>query len=64
VSEKNGVAEEEFNPVDCCDECLARTGDAEYCSEVCGIECRDLYDVDSEFWGEEWSEEEEEDEWW
>ena len=62
VSEENGVAEEEFNPVDCCDECLASTGDVEYCSELCDAECRDFYDVDEEFWGE--YEEEDEDEWW
>jgi hypothetical protein len=54
--------EEEFNAVDCCDECLAKTGNAEYCSELCDAECRDFYDVDAEFWGE--LEEEDEDEWW
>jgi hypothetical protein len=54
--------EEEFNAVDCCDRCLAEGRDVEICSEECGVECRDLYDVDEEFWGE--IEGEEEEEWW
>ena len=52
---------EEYDVVKCCDECLARTGNVELCSEECGAECRDFYDVDEEFWGE--LEEDEEEEW-
>jgi len=61
---EDNVDEEEFDVVDCCDECLAKTGNVEYCSELCDVECRDLYDAvdtDPEFWGEY---EEDEDEWW
>jgi hypothetical protein len=41
VNGEDNVDEEEFDVVDCCDECLAKTGDAEYCSELCDVECRD-----------------------
>ena len=61
---EDNVDEEEFDVVDCCDECLAKTEDVEYCSELCGAECRDFYDVDEEFWGEFEVDEEDEDEWW
>jgi len=54
---------EEFDVVDCCDRCLAERGSVEVCSEECGVDCRDLYDVDEEFWGE-FEEGEEEEEWW
>ena len=61
---EDNVDEEEFDVVDCCDECLAKTGNVEYCSELCDVECRDFYDVDDEFWGEFEVDEEDEDEWW
>jgi hypothetical protein len=55
------VVEEEYNPIQCCDECLASNGNPEYCSEQCDAECVEFYDVDTEFWGS--YEEEEEEEW-